>query len=198
MPALLAVPLQAALAVVVVCALASLTAIAVSRCLAREDREGAFWFGFTGGFASLGAIVASVALIPDAGPLIGLAGMLGVGIACGWVWRGEQERASRRRRRPAEEARAAIRARHESILQRWVTYELDPAAAIDYPDMNDVRRPKTAELVRRMRTAAALREQANDEDSAPAYARAVTELETAFEAAERAAGTHSTPHRNGR
>ncbi|GAB3542935.1 hypothetical protein GCM10027403_36390 [Arthrobacter tecti] len=194
MPGLLALPLQAALAVVVVYVLTILTALAVSRCLTHDDREGAFWYGFTGGFASLGAIIAGIALVPPAAPVIGLAGMLGVGLAGGWLWRGEQERIARRRRTQVEHARAALRARHESVLQRWVSYELDPAVAIDYPDMTNLKRPETAQLVRSMRNAAALREQSpeNDDDAgAPGYETAVRELETAFEKAERAAGART-------
>lgn len=198
MPALLAIPVQTALAVVVICALIALTALAVSRCLATdEDRDGVFWYGFTGGFACLGAITGAMVLIPETAAVTGLAGMLGLGMASGWVWRGEQERKARRRRRNVEQARSALRARHESVLQRWVSYELDPAVAIDYPNMTDVKQPETAQLVRAMRNAAALREQADTDDdgAAPGYEVAVAELETAFEAAERAAGAHSTPHR---
>ncbi|NJC24393.1 hypothetical protein BJ994_003469 [Arthrobacter pigmenti] len=193
MPALLAVPLQAALAVVVICALTGLTAFAVSRCLAKDDRDGAFWYGFTGGFASLGAITGALVLVPAAAPVIGLAGTLSVGLAGGWLWRGEQERVARRRRTQVEHARAALRARHESVLQRWVSYELDPAVAIDYPDMTNLKRPETAQLVRSMRNAAALREQSpeNDDTGAPGYEAAVRELETAFEKAERAAGART-------
>lgn len=201
MPALLAIPVQTALAVVVIGLLIALTAVAVSRSLATDqDRDGVFWYGFTGGFACLGAITGAMVLVPETAALTGLTGMLGVGMAAGWVWRGEQERASRRRRRSVEEARSALRARHESVLQRWVSYELDPAVAIDYPDMTDLKQPETAHLVRAMRKAAVLREQADTDDDgvAPDYGSAVTDLEAAFEAAERAAGAHSTPHREDR
>ncbi|GAB3553145.1 hypothetical protein GCM10027404_25030 [Arthrobacter tumbae] len=203
MPALLALPVQTTLAVAVIGALIALTAFAVSRGLVTDkDRDGVFWYGFTGGFACLGAIMGAMVLIPETAAVTGLAGVLGVGLAGGWVWRGEQERAARRRRRSVEEACSALRARHESVLQRWVSYELDPAVAIDYPDMTDVKRPETAQLVRAMRQAAVLREQEDTEQkntddggAAPAYASAVTDLEAAFEKAERAAGAHSTPHR---
>lgn len=201
MPALLAIPVQTALAVVVICAVIALTALAVSRGLATdEDRDGVFWYGFTGGFACLGAITGAIVLVPETAAITGLTGMLGVGMAAGWVWRGEQERATRRRRRSVEEARSALRARHESVLQRWVSYELDPAVAIDYPTMTDLKQPETAQLVRAMRKAAVLREQSDpDPDgAAPGYQAAVIELEAAFEAAERAAGAYSTPHKEDR
>lgn len=196
MPTLVALPVQTALAVVVICALIALTALTVSRTLATdEDRDGVFWYGFTGGFACLGAITGAMVLIPETAAVTGLAGMLGIGMAGGWVWRGEQERAKRRRRRSVEEARAALRSRHESVLQRWVSYELDPAIAIDYPDMTDLKRPETAHLVRAMRKAAVLREQVDTDDdgAAPGYESAVADLEAAFEKAERAAGARSTP-----
>lgn len=195
MPALLEVPVQAAFAVVVICALIALTAMAVSRRVAfGEDRDGVFWYGFTGGFACLGAVTGAMVLIPGAAALIGLTGVLGIGVAAGWIWRGERERTERRRRQLVEETRAAVRARHESVLQRWLTYELDPAAAIDYPQMTDLKRPETAHLVRVMRKAAALRERTEpDVDGVPQeYEEAVGDLEVAFEAAERAAGAHST------
>lgn len=197
MPVLLAIPVQTVLAVVVICALTALTALAVSRGLAMdEDRDGVFWYGFTGGFACLGAITGAMVLIPETAAVTGLTGMLGFGLAAGWVWRGEQERAARRRRRSVEDARSALRARHESVLQRWVSYELDPAVAIDFPNMTDLRQPATAHLVRTMRKAAVLREQTDTDDAAaPAYESAVADLEAAFDAAERAAGAHSTPRR---
>ncbi|WP_323959993.1 hypothetical protein GC088_00610 [Arthrobacter sp. JZ12] len=203
MPVPLATPVQAALAVAVIWMLTALTAAAVSRTLSTtpaQDGDGVFWYGFTGGFGCLCAIAGAMVLIPEATAVVGLAGVLGIGMASGWVWRGEQERVSRRRRLQLEAARSAVRARHESILQRWVSYELDPAVAIDYPDMTDVRRPETARLVRAMRTAAVLREQVDgDDDGAAAdYGLAVGELESAFEAAERAAGAHSTERREGR
>lgn len=195
MPALMAIPAQTVLAVVVICALTAMTALAVSRGLAAdEDRDGVFWYGFTGGFASLGAITGAMVLIPETAAMTGLTGVLGFGLAAGWLWRGEQERAARRRRRSAEEARTALRARHESVVQRWVSYELDPAVAIDFPGMTDLRQPETAHLVRTMRKAALLREKIDTDDTAaPAYGSAVAELEAAFFAAERAAGAHSTP-----
>lgn len=197
MPALLAIPAQTVLAVVVICALTALTALAVSRGLAAdEDRDGVFWYGFTGGFACLGAVTGAMVLIPETAAVTGLAGVLGLGLAAGWLWRGEQERTVRRRRQSLAAARSALRARHESVLQRWVSYELDPAVAIDFPSMTDLRQPETAQLVRAMRKAAVLREQTDtDDDAAPAYESAVAELESAFEVAERAAGAHSTPRR---
>lgn len=207
MPALLAVPVQAALAVTVICVLITGTAWVVSRCLnSEDDRDGIFWYGFTGGFACLGAILGAMALVPEAAAVTGLGGMLGAGLAAGWVWRGAQERAVRRRRQLVDEARSALRSRHETVLQRWVSYELDPAVAIDYPDMTDLHRPETARLVRAMRRAALLREQQGSggpteeaaEGELPAYEEAVRGLETAFEAAERAAGAHSTAPRKDR
>lgn len=203
MSALLVIPVQTAIAVGVICGLIALTAFAVSRGLAAdEDRDGVFWYGFTGGFACLGAITGAMVLIPEAAAVTGLTGVLGTGLAGGWVWREEQERAKRRRRRLVQEQQSALRARHESVLQRWVSYELDPAVAIDYPDMTDVKRPETAQLVRAMRKAAVLREQTDlrdqttmdDDGPAPGYEEAVAALEAAFESAERAAGAHSTPH----
>lgn len=187
---LLAIPVQAALAVVVIAALTALTALAVSRSLvSRTDEDSVFWYGFTGFFAVIAAISVAAATIPGVGPWIAGAGVLGTGLAGGWVWRGEHERGERRRRSECEKVRSALRGRHEAVLQRWVSYELDAGAAIEFPAMTDLSIPETAHLIRSMRQAAVLREQADNDGGLPAgYREAVGALEVAFEAAERAAG----------
>ncbi|WP_051479028.1 hypothetical protein [Arthrobacter sp. H5] len=187
---LLAIPIQAALAVAVIAALTALTALAVTRSLvSRTDEDSVFWYGFTGFFAVIAAISVAAATIPGAGPWIAGAGVLGAGIAGGWIWRGEHERGERRRRSECEKVRSALRGRHEAVLQQWVSYELDVGAAIEFPAMTDLSRPETAHLIRSMRQAAVLREQADDDGRLPdGYSAAVGALEVAFDAAERAAG----------
>lgn len=97
---------------------------------------------------------------------------------------------SRRQRRQELPARQAAVVLHDAVLKRWQRYELDPALAIDYPDMADVARPETAALVRAMREAELLR--ASGEAG---YPDAVAQLEAALQRAEIAAGAAPAPCR---
>jgi hypothetical protein len=90
---------------------------------------------------------------------------------------------SRRQRRQELPARQAAVVLHDAVLKRWQRYELDPALAIDFPDMSDAARPQTAELVKAMREAELLRT-----SGAPGYPSAVAQLQRALERAEIAAG----------
>ena len=72
---------------------------------------------------------------------------------------------------------------HQAILTRWSTYELDPAFAIDFPAMTDVRVPETAALTQAMREAEHCKVTAGTD-----YRAAVERLAQALAAAERAAG----------
>lgn len=90
---------------------------------------------------------------------------------------------SRRHRREELPARQAAVVLHDAVLKRWQRYELDPALAIDYPDMSDVTRPETAALVKAMREAELLRLSRE-----PGYPTAVAQLEAALQRAEIATG----------
>ncbi|MBP2268180.1 hypothetical protein J3A64_003644 [Pseudarthrobacter sp. PvP004] len=79
-------------------------------------------------------------------------------------------------------------ARHESILERWRRYELDPAKTIDFPAMTDVRSAETAALTRAMREAEYCKMTAGTD-----YRAAVERLAEALAAAERAAGVPALP-----
>jgi hypothetical protein len=84
---------------------------------------------------------------------------------------------------------SALEARHDHVLKAWSRYELDPAAAIENPGMNDVHVPETAEVAMALAQAEHLRNSlgAPDSDGAGAgYRQAVIDLEAAFRRAEQA------------
>lgn len=94
-----------------------------------------------------------------------------------------------------ETEHTALARRHKAVLIRWSRYELDPGAAIDFPNMNNIRYPETSALVK----AAAVAERHKNappnkaENSATAapigndYLSAIIALEAAFTCAEEAA-----------
>jgi len=71
------------------------------------------------------------------------------------------------------------------VALRWSRFELDPAAAIDFPDMSDIRVAETALLARAMAKAEALRY--GPEQALAGYREAVAALEQAYRRAEWAA-----------
>ncbi len=86
---------------------------------------------------------------------------------------------------------ARLLAEHDAILMRWMTYETDPALAIDYPQMSDSRSPLLAEFLRAHERAQWLRPASVQTRLAPAdflaYRDAVRRTAHAFDRAERAA-----------
>lgn len=80
-----------------------------------------------------------------------------------------------------------LRAEHEAITARWMRYETDPALQISYPAMTDVRQAATAAYLRAAGRANDLRREAQHTPTPAAYSAyrdAVSDLESAFEAAE--------------
>lgn len=77
---------------------------------------------------------------------------------------------------------------HQSTVEAWAAYELDPVRLLEYPVMADVRDPHVAAFHRAMLAADGLRPSAPDEltDRADVaqYRDAVHAMETAFRAAE--------------
>lgn len=175
---------------VVVGLLTAGTALALRRSLTRNtDVDSLFWFGFSGAAAIILAIVVSAATLPGSAGIVSAGALLCVGIAGGWLWRGERDRRARLVQDALRRERDLLRNRHESVLQEWVTYELDPAAAIDYPAMTDLSRADTSQLIRAMRSAALLKARCEaDDDGWADYEAAIGRLETAFTAAEKSAG----------
>lgn len=82
-------------------------------------------------------------------------------------------------------------AAQEAVTARWLDYELDVAKLIAYPAMSDGRQPLTAVFIRAQREAQALRPSSSDAkvtaEQVERYRVAVTDMETAFELAEREA-----------
>lgn len=82
-------------------------------------------------------------------------------------------------------------AEHDAIIGRWMEYETDPAKAIAFPAMTDVRRPATGALISAMDRARWLRPASPHAEVTPEtfanYRTAVTELESALVVAENAA-----------
>lgn len=184
----------AVVVVLVVAALTLLTAVVVSLCLKHHaGADSLFWYGFSGFFSIFIVVTAAAAMLPGSAPLVTAAAVLSAGAAGGWIWRGEHERAGRRRREAADAQLRKLHDRHASLLQQWVTYELDPASTIDFPAMTDTSQRETALMIRAMRRAAVERARLDDGDaqSAADYEAAVGELERSFRAAERAAGVRS-------
>lgn len=182
--------LQASIAVAVVGILTILTALALAACLKRDDDvDSLFWYGFSGLSAVIFAIIGAAATIPGSGGPVTAGALVCAGAAAGWLWRGQHERRIRLANEALRSEREILKGRHERVLQQWVSYELDPAAAIDFPAMTDLSRSDTSRLIRSMRSAALLRERfdAGDADSAE-YSSALTGLEEALAAAEAAAG----------
>ncbi|MBE0008361.1 MULTISPECIES: hypothetical protein [unclassified Arthrobacter] len=182
--------LQASIAVAVVGILTILTALALAACLKRDnDVDSLFWYGFSGLSAVIFAIIGAAATIPGSGGLVTAGALVCVGVAAGWLWRGEHERKIKLAGEALRRERETLKGRHERVLQQWVSYELDPAAAIDFPAMTDLSRTDTSRLIRSMRTAALLRERFDAGDAGSAeYSTALTGLEDALAAAEVSAG----------
>lgn len=88
-------------------------------------------------------------------------------------------------------------ARHDAVNARWLRYELDVAALIDYPLITDMREPLTVDFHRARRDAEAARPADPDElltepADLAAYRDAVRGYETAFDRAEQEARRRRT------
>ncbi|MET1152649.1 hypothetical protein [Arthrobacter sp.] len=176
---------QLAVATVVLAAVVFLTSYAVERGLRRSpDADTAFWYCFSGLSCALTVVLAAAALFPAAVPVWLL---LAACCAAPAVWRITRRAAAAVRYQDTREWHEAA-ARHDAARVRWLAYELDPALAIDYPDMSDVSRPETAAMLRAMKRADALRTLGPDDGGASAYPTAVAEAAAHLNEAERAAG----------
>lgn len=182
--------LQASIAVAVVGILTIVTALALSACLKRDnDIDSLFWYGFSGLSAVIFAIIGAAATIPGSGGLVTAGALVCTGAAAGWLWRGQRERKVRLADEARRRERETLKGRHERVLQQWVSYELDPAAAIDFPAMTDLSKSDTSRLIRSMRAAALLRERFDAGDAgSDEYSTVLSGLEEALAAAEIAAG----------
>ena len=156
-----------------------------------KDPDSTFWYAFAGLCCLLPAVLLPAIANPLAGAvLLGLAIFVaGASVLFMRKWTARVGDHERMEGRDAQNVQ--LSARHEAVVARWLSYELDTAKQIDFPAMNDVRIPETAALVKAMAEASALRRDASHPDRASEtlldYARAITRLETAFMVAETAA-----------
>ncbi|MFF5790967.1 hypothetical protein ACFY5D_02845 [Paeniglutamicibacter sp. NPDC012692] len=155
-----------------------------------RDPDAKFWYGFTGY-----CVVATLLLIAASQDRWVGALSLAV-IAAGTLATGRLATCSVEKRAAAESdalrtaAHAALVARHDSVLRAWGRYALDPAAAIDFPAMNDVHVPEVSGLAKALAEAELLRRSPDAPEADPSgagYHRAIDRLEAAFRRAEQAA-----------
>lgn len=185
------------LAVAVVATSGATVWLATTRPGRDGDPDAAFWYAFTGVFL-LAPMILGPAMTNRALSVL----LLALAAAAAIVAHVQLRRrrvvllAIAVRDRTAAEA-AEISAIHAALLARWSRYELDPAAAIDFPSMSDVRVPETSALIRAVQAAARQQhsvhgtDPATAADAVTAYRCAVTELAQALETAERAARLRS-------
>lgn len=81
---------------------------------------------------------------------------------------------------------------HQSVLDSWACYLLDPEAAAHSPAMTNIQVPQTAALIRAMSSAERLKPQgALTPDGVASYQQAVASLVQALATAEGASAAHS-------
>lgn len=84
---------------------------------------------------------------------------------------------------------ARVKARHDAVTTRWLEYETDAAKVLAFPQMSDAQHPSTAAFLVAYREANTRRPSVPETKVKPpefvAYRDAVTDLEVAFDAAER-------------
>ncbi len=169
------------------------TASQVDAALAREDGEKLFWVGLTGFLTAVLAVAWAVAGSPGSGPWVGLAAVAGAFAVVRWVQVRHRRRKETRRREARRRRIEALELRHDAVLRSWSSYELDEWKALEKPGLSDTAKPETRNLMRAMKSAAALRPLT--EDSGPVddarirdYGTAVAGLEEAWVSAEASAG----------
>ncbi|MGL3804598.1 hypothetical protein ACSYDW_00710 [Paeniglutamicibacter sp. R2-26] len=171
-----------------------------------RDPDAGFWNGFIG--CSTVATLLLVAAAHNRWTAAACAAAVATGgLAAGRLAvRGRRRRALAAARSLAAARHAALAARHDSVLLAWGRYALDPAAALDFPAMNDVGVPEVSALARALAEAESLRRDHHapetvahaaagpgSEPAADHYRRAVVRLESAFRLAEQAATGPGTP-----
>ncbi|MDQ0102725.1 hypothetical protein J2T10_002378 [Paenarthrobacter nicotinovorans] len=139
-----------------------------------------FWDLFAGLVVILPAVLVPAVHWPPAGLIMVLVAIVTAGGTLASIHKIARIHAAEPRRRAGFADDAAL---HAHILAQWSRYELDPAQAIDFPAMTDVRTAETAALTRAMREAEYCRVTAGTD-----YRAAVERLAEALAAAELAAG----------
>ncbi|MDO5745213.1 MAG: hypothetical protein Q4P23_12175, partial [Micrococcaceae bacterium] len=117
-----------------------------TRPATEQDPDAPFWYAFTG-VCVMAPLVLGAAILD---PWLGMAIVVAVTVT---VLATDKVSTGALQRRIAGEndclvanEHALLAARHDSVLRAWSRYELDPAAALEYPGMNDVSIPATAAL----------------------------------------------------
>ena len=180
-------------ALVLLIAALAVTAFRVDAALARGDGEKIFWVGLTGSLTALLAVAWAVAGSPGSGPWVGLAAVLGASGAAGWVRMRHRRREEARSQKARRQRMAALERRHDEVLRSWSSYELDGWKALEKPGLSDAAKPETKDLMRAMKSAAALRPREEEPGSLGdaeirEYGTAVARLEEAWTSAEASAG----------
>lgn len=161
------------------------TAVSIDSALRRGDSEQLFWGGFTGVLAVILTAVWAVSIRPADAPAVGLLVTAGAGAAGVWINRRQVRRRLAARQEAERRRRLELEGRHEAVLLRWSSYELDPFAALELPGIHDVRQDRTRQLVRAMKAAESARTRLVDGTGSDGeYEAAVRRLEEALAAAE--------------
>lgn len=186
----------ALLAALVIALSAATVWLTLTRPGRENDPDAGFWYAFTG-LCILAPLTLVPAMTSKASSVALLILAAGAAFATHHACRRHRiQILARRNSLQSSEAIAAISGTHEVLLRRWIHYELDPAASIEFPDMSDVRVPETSALIRAVHAAAQLEQnlkatvEAPLSDGVTEYRYAVANLAHALETAERAAGCH--------
>ncbi|GAA4658988.1 hypothetical protein [Arthrobacter cryoconiti] len=175
-----------AVAILVVVTTAGTIWLVKVRPAMERDPDTQFWYCFAGMSILLPAILGTAVVNRWAG-----AAMVAIAAATWW----HVNKMVCRRLMQAKELSASVSAdavlaelsnRHNAVLMRWSHYELDPAAAIDFPSMSDVHVPETSALTKAYAVASKMRQDTADGEFHD-YEAAVTSLEISFVIAEDAA-----------
>ena len=153
-----------------------------------DDPDASFWYAFTGSCIYLPLLLITATISPWAGAATLLST---VALCLATAKHARQTLEHRRAEQHSQEQLSNLSVltdRHDSVLQRWSNYELDPAFSIDYPAMHDVHIPEISALARALARAESLRQSLMESDQRnlqASYKQAISSLEAAFGKAER-------------
>lgn len=161
--------------------------LAITKSTPDQDPDAKFWYGFTGFFVMAPILLITMLMDRRFGVLAMLLVVAACLVAGRFANRSVAQQASAASASRLDAEYAALGMRQDSVLSAWSCYELDPAAAIDFPGMNDVTVPEVSVLATALAEAEKLRREPRLPTSghaAAGYLQAVCRLETAFRRAE--------------
>lgn len=161
--------------------------LAITKSTHDKDPDAKFWYGFTGFFAMAPILLITVLMDRRFGVLAMFLVVAACLVAGNLANRNVAQQASAASASMLDAEYAALGTRQDSVLSAWSRYELDPAAAIDFPAMNDVTVPEVSALAAALAEAERLRREPRSPVSGHAdacYIQAVGRLESAFRRAE--------------